>query len=126
MPTNECIPFYDPGATITAQTTAIVTGKRCVGISGNRATDGNISVAHAAAGTRAFGVAAYDAASGAKVPVLRGSGRVVPITCSANIAANAQVEVTTNGQVATLAAGIAIGVCITAATSGNDAQISLY
>lgn len=122
---NECIPFYEPGRRITGHATAAVTGKRFVMISGNRQADGSISVSHATAATKAFGVAVYDAALGEKVGVVRGSGFIVPITAAANLTANQRVEVGANGQAAVLAAGVAVGTVVTGATSGNDAQIAL-
>lgn len=122
---NEAIPFYEPGRRLTAQATANVTGKRFVNISANRQADGSLSVAHATAAGSVFGVAAYDAASGSKVGVLRGSGFVVPVTASGTIAAGARVEVGSNGQAVTLASGIAVGIAVTGATNGNDAQIAL-
>lgn len=134
---NECLPLYDPGATITAAVTAAVTGKRCVAISGgfqsgpglsNTGEGGNIQVAHAAAAGRIFGVAAYDQPTvGAKVPVERGAGKVLPITAGAAIAAGAEVEVGANGQVVTKAAGIPVGVAVGAAAgAGVDCFVSLY
>lgn len=123
---NDCIPLYEPGQDLTGQASANVTGKRCLKISGNRTADGNIAVAHADAAGRICGVAKYDAASGKKVGVLRGSGRVVPITLSANVAAFQEVEVTANGQVGPLAAGVAIGYAITAGVAAADGQICLY
>jgi predicted RecA/RadA family phage recombinase len=122
---NECLPYYEPGRRVTCQATATVTGKRFVNVSANRQTDGSISVAHATAAGSVFGVSAYDAATGEKVGVLRGSGFVVPVTAGGTIAAGARVEVGTNGQAVTLAAGIAVGICVTGATNGNDAQIAL-
>ncbi|MGW3608948.1 capsid cement protein [Micromonospora sp. NPDC005163] len=122
---NECIPFYEPGRRITCHATAGVTGCRFVMISGNRQADGSISVAHATAATKAFGVAAYDAATGEKVGIVRGSGFIVPVTAAANLTANQRVEVGANGQAAVLAAGIAVGTVVTGATSGNLAQIAL-
>lgn len=122
---NECIPFYEPGRRVTCHATAAVIGKRFVMVSGNRQADGSISVAHATAATKAFGVTAYDAALGEKVGVLRGSGFIVPVTAAANLTANQRVEVGANGQAAVLAAGIAVGTVVTGATTGNDAQIAL-
>lgn len=122
---NECIPFYEPGRRVTCHATAGVTGKRFVGISGNRQTDGSVSVAHATAAGAAFGVAAYDAATGEKVGVLRGSGFVVPVTAAATLTAGQRVEVGANGQAAVLASGIPVGIVVTGATSGTDAQIAL-
>ena len=116
---------YDPGTDITGKASAAVTGKRFLKISGNR-SDGNISVAHADAGGRVCGVSKYDAASGALVGVMRGSSRVVHVTAGGAIAAFAEVEAGANGVAITKASGIAVGYAITAATSGGDAEISLY
>ncbi|GAA2516712.1 capsid cement protein [Winogradskya humida] len=123
---NECIPFFEPGRRLNGHATAAVIGKRFVAISGNRQSDGTISVAPAAAASKAFAVAVQDAAIGEKPGLLRGPGFIVPVTAGAAIAAGAQVEVGTAGQAITLASGIAVGVAITAATSGTDAQIALY
>lgn len=123
---NECLPYYEPGKRITCHATAGITGKRFVMVSGNRQSDGSISVSHATAALKVFGVSAYDAASGKKVGVLRGSGFIVPVTAGGTIAANAEVEVGTNGQAVTLASGKAVGIAVTGATNGNDAQIALY
>lgn len=122
---NELIPFKEPGADVTGTTSVAVTGKRCLAITGNMQTDGTLTVAHAAAGGRICGVAKYDAASGKRVGIARGP-KVVPITAGAAIAAFAEVEVGTNGQVVTKAAGVAIGYVETAATSGGDARVCLY
>lgn len=122
---NECISIYEPGRDITGRASAAVTGKRFLKISGNRSS-GNIAVAPADAAGRVCGVAKYDAASGDIVGVLRGKDRVVPVTAGGNIAAFAEVEVGANGQAITKASGVAVGYAVTAATSGNDAEISLY
>jgi hypothetical protein len=71
-------------------------------------------------------VSKYDAAVGDLVGVARGNSRVTYVTAGANIAAFAEVEVGTNGQAITKASGIAVGYAVTAATSGGDAEISLY
>ncbi len=122
---NENPGVYEPGKDLTCHASAAITGKRFVAISGSR-TGGNITVAHATAAGRAFGVSKYDAASGTKVGVHRGNSRVTFVTAQANIAAGAEVEVGTNGQAVTKSAGIAVGFAVTAATTGNDAEISLY
>jgi hypothetical protein len=70
--------------------------------------------------------AKWDAATGQLVGIARGSKSVVPIKASGAITAFAEVEVTSAGQVAPKASGVAIGYAITAASSGDDAQISLY
>jgi predicted RecA/RadA family phage recombinase len=135
MNDNPCIPFYEPGKSITCQASATVTGKRFVAISGNRqsgpalstATDGgNYLVAPAGAGVRAFGVSGHDAASGEKVKVRRGSGWVLPVTAGGTITAGAEVECDSVGRAIALASGKALGIATTGATSGNDAEIALY
>ena len=135
MPTNVCMPYYEPGARLTADATAAVTGKRFVVISADRlsgpglnnATDGgNIRVAPAGAGVRALGVAEYDAGTGTKVGVIATPGTVVPVTAGGAIAAGAEVQCDATGQAITLAAGKALGLCLSAAAGGADAQIKLY
>jgi hypothetical protein len=122
---NDNIGVYEPGRDITGRASATVVGKRFLKISGNRSS-GNIAVAHADAAGRVCGVSKYDAASGDIVGVARGNSRVTFVTAAANIAAFAEVEVGSNGQAITKASGVAVGYAVTAATSGNDAEISLY
>lgn len=116
---------YAPGADVTAIATTAVLAKRLVGISGNR-SGGNLAVAPCPAAGRAFGVAKDDAAVGELVSVARSAGRIVLVRAAGTITANAEVEVGAAGQVITKASGIAIGYAVTGATSGTDAQISLY
>jgi hypothetical protein len=112
-----------------------VTGKTFVRISANRqagpglntsTSGGNVTVAPATAAAKPFGVASYDGAVGDIIDIQTAPGRVVPVTASGAIAAGAQVEVGTGGVVVTLASGIAVGMCLSATTDGNDAQIKLY
>jgi hypothetical protein len=125
---NECIPLYRPGADLTTLTTAAVTGKTFVSISGgvNAATGGLISVATATAATKAFGVAVADAASGARVAVITGPGQVVPVTAGGTITAGQEVEVGGSGRAVVLASGKAAGLAVSAGTSGNDVFVRLY
>ncbi|KWW97407.1 hypothetical protein LI90_4379 (plasmid) [Carbonactinospora thermoautotrophica] len=123
MANNPAVPFWEPGQSISCKTTAAVTGKRFVAISGNGAGS-NPLVAHASAGGRIFGVAAFDAASGAVVSVLRGG--VVPVTAASAITAGQEVEVGANGQAAPKSAGVAVGVAVFDASPGADAAIALY
>lgn len=122
---NELHPFKEPGADVTGTTSAAVTGKRCLAITGNIQADGTLTVAHATAGGRICGVAKYDAASGKRVGIARGP-KVVPIAAGGAIAAFAEVEVGADGQVITKASGVAIGYVETAAASGSDARVNLY
>jgi hypothetical protein len=125
---NEAIPLFRPGSDVTCLTTGAVTGKRLVGVSATvDATTGLIKVAHAGAGVRALGVAAYDAASGARVPVIAGPGTIVHVTSGAAITAGAQVEVGTTGRAITLASGVAVGHALsTAAGADVDVLVRLY
>lgn len=122
---NENVGVYEPGADITCVTSANVTGKRFVKISGSR-TNGAITVNHATAAGRVFGVSKYDAANGKPLGVMRGNSRVVFVTAGADITAFAEVEVGTNGQAVPKSSGVAVGYAVTGATSGGDAEISLY
>ncbi|MBF6328739.1 capsid cement protein [Nocardia transvalensis] len=122
---NECRPLFRPGKDITALTTANVTGKTFVDISAAPdATTGILKVATAVAGARALGVAAFDAASGNTVAVLRGG--VVEVTAGAAITAGAEVEVNASGRAITLASGKAVGkACSSAAANGDTIFVAL-
>lgn len=117
---------YDPGATITGEATATVTARTFVAISGNRTAGGNIAVAPASAAGRICGVAGNDSAIGGLVTVVRGNSRVVKVTAGGNITAGAEVEVGSAGKAVAKSEGIAVGYAITGASSGADAEISLY
>lgn len=120
------IDVYNPGRDLTAVATDDITAKRFVRISGNRASSGNITVAHATAGGRIAGVAADDAAKDAIVLVARGNARVVKVTAGGPIAAFAEVEVGADGKAITADTGHAVGYAVTAAAPGTDAHISLH
>lgn len=120
---------------VTVKASAAITGKRMVAPSGNRSggpalsTDLNnvYTMAHAGAGTKAFGVAKYDIASGALGGVIGTPGRRVIATAGAAIAAGAEVEVGTAGKVITLASGKPVGLCLSAAAGDlSDCEIKLY
>lgn len=124
---NECTPLFRPGADVTCLTTGAVTGSTFVDISATRdTTEGLIKVATATAAGLSFGVAAYDAASGARVPVIRGKGSVVPVTAGGTIAFGAEVEVGTGGKAVTIASGKARGRAVEAGTNNNPVMIELY
>lgn len=134
MPSNVMI---QTGQTcdVTARASAAVTGKRMVAPSGNRTggpalstnTENVYTMAHAGAGAKAFGVAKYDAASGAEFGVIGTPGRRVIVTAGAAIAAGAEVEVGATGKVITLASGKAVGLCLSAAAGDlSDCEIKLY
>lgn len=114
---------YSPGADLTAEATATVVARRFVRISGDRATAGNLSVAHATAAGRAFGVAKHDAATGELLGVARDG--VVKVTTAGAIAAGVDVEVGADGKAVTRTAGVVVGYAINGAASGADAEIAL-
>ena len=120
---NEAKPLFRPGADVTVKTTAAVTGKTFVAVSGNRDSDGLIKCATAAGAAKAFGVAARDVASGDVGLVLRGG--IVNVTAGGAIAAGAQVEVGAGGKAVTLASGVAVGHAVETGTSNNDVLIAL-
>jgi hypothetical protein len=122
---NECIPLYRPGLDITAVTTGAVTGKTFVDYSA-ALTTGLVSVNTASAAGKVCGVAAYDAASGARVAVIRGKGQIVPVTAGGTIAALAEVEVGASGRPVTFSAGVKVGRALSAGTSGNEMFVELY
>lgn len=119
----EAIPYWKPGQQPTCHAGGAITGKRLVKISGTP-QEGNPQVVQATAAAKAFGVAAFDAASGAKVTVIKDG--IVPITAGGSITAGAEVESDASGQVVTLASGKAVGQILNTVTSGQDAMVDLY
>ena len=125
---NECIPLHEVGP-LTCVTTAAVTGKRFVGVSGaaNPTTGVLTGVAHATAAAKALGVAVRDTASGGRVAVELRPGTIVPVTCSAAITAGAEVEVATGGKAVTKSAGVAVGQALsTTGAADTDVFVKLY
>lgn len=134
---NAILPLYDDADHLTGRATAAIGGGRFVVISGDleaspilsasapSTSGGNMKIAQAGAGARALGVAAYDAAAdGDKIHVYTGR-QVVPMVAGANITAGVQVESDANGKPITLASGIANGIAVSTATSGNVVYIAL-
>jgi len=99
-------PVYANGAKpFTATTSAAVTGGRVLAASGN----GTVAHAGTPASTVACGVAAHDAASGAKVSVWPLEGVVHELEAASAINALAGVQTQANGQVETVTTSIAAG-----------------
>ncbi|MBT2273883.1 capsid cement protein [Rhodococcus qingshengii] len=125
---NECIPFYSPGLDLTVQVTAAVKGKTFLNITG--AFDpvaGTVAKANtAAAAGLVIGVASRDAASDARVAVIRGPGRIVPVTAGGAIAAGDEVEVGAGGKAVKLASGKAVARAWSAGVNNGDVAVSLY
>ena len=124
MPKNVCTPLFTPGKNVSVILTANVVGKTFVDVSAAPDVNGTIKAATAAAGARAFGVAAYDGATGELIPAIRGG--IVPVTAGGTIAVGADVEVGAAGKAITLASGKAVGKAVKAGTNGADVLIALY
>lgn len=126
--------YYTPGQEISGiVTTTAVIGKRFVKVNANRvagpllntsAAGGNIAIAPATAAGAGLGVARWDGAVGAIVPVV--TAGVVPVTATGAIAAGVEVEIAAAGTVSTYSAGIKVGYCVSGAADTADAQIKLY
>lgn len=138
MPANVCVPLFEGHKPITRRASAAVTGKTFVSVSADIQSGpaitttalpttwdgGNIQVATTGAGLKSEGVAAYDAASGAVLPVY-GGGNVVPVTAGATITAGQQVQSDASGKAIPLASGIALGVAETSAANAADCFVRL-
>lgn len=128
MSTTLRSPFvYEPPAhEITAEATAAVTERQLVAVSGNRTPGGNVAVAPAGAGARAFGVAVWTAASGQLVRIARGG--VVKVTAgAAAINAGDPIASDTNGHAVTATGTAAvIGLAINGAAAGAVAEVAFY
>lgn len=109
----EVIAYLDPGADITVEATAALTGGRCVGMPASVNPGGSAGISDTGDGTPLcglppagdpiLGVASTDCAIGRKVNVMR--EKTVPIECSAAVAAGAYVMTGADGRVATRTAG---------------------
>ena len=112
MPTDTLIAYFEDGDHVTATATATIVGKTFVDISGNLA----------------FGVAEYDAASGAWLGVRRAG--IIPVTCGAvALVAGVEVMSDSSGNAVvwdTVIAHRPLGKCLNATNPGNDAMIALY
>lgn len=145
--TNECIPLeegpYTKVRTVHVVTTGVtgkcfvgpITGRQSGGLAGLAADplaagDGSdYTVAGPpSAGGAVSGVASWDAASGTKVPIISGTGTVLPVTCSAAVAQGALLKVDAAGKVLTATTGTRIvGKALVAqATPGADVEVELY
>jgi uncharacterized protein DUF2190 len=140
MSAKACIPLFKDGKDISGHTTAAVVGKTFADISGNIQSGpeitsvslpetydgGNFEVAGCEAKKRAIGVFAYDAASGVTVPIMRGSGLILPVVAGGAITAGEEVEVGAESKAVKIGSGVAVGKAYTTAASGKDCYVSLY
>lgn len=124
---NECIPLYTPGATVTAEVAAAdVKGKTFVDLSGGMA-GGLPKVKTATAASLKWGVAVRDGKVGGRVPVIRAKGVILPVTAGAAFAAGDELEVGAGGKAVKFNAGTKVGRALDAATAADkDVFIELY
>jgi predicted RecA/RadA family phage recombinase len=134
---NDCIPLFEPGDRVTGLAAANpVVGKTFVALdvtAGNKWTGPAISdvkhpdiaVVTATADGPVFGVAAYDAAKGATVTVIRGQSMIVPVTTGTAITAGQNVSTDGAGKAKPAAAGTVVGIAINDAAVGADCYIDL-
>jgi hypothetical protein len=123
MPSNTAIPFFRIGDNLTGKVTGgDVTGKKFVQYAaGGRAGQPNIKPA--AAKSRPAGVAGHDQVVGGYVHFLHAG--VVPVTATADILADAQVQISADGGVETFTDGYIVGTCIAGVSAGAEAPIHL-
>lgn len=128
---GEVLAFYDPGADISVIFTGAggIVGGRLVGIPAAPDAGGSAGISDTGtglakvgfpvAGGWCLGVASHDAAQNGIVNIMR-APKVVPVECSAAVAAGAEFMAGTDGRCSTFAAGAAVqpvGRNIGAATS---------
>lgn len=141
---NECIPHFEASYTqkMTVHFLAAVTGKMFVGPltspqSGwsSLATDplatgdgSNMQCAGPpAAGGQVGGVAGWDIALGAKGPVVRGAGTILPVTSGAAVSIGDELQVDNQGRVIPYSTGRKVGKAHSAAgAAGTDVVVELY
>lgn len=126
-----CVERYPVGRDITAYVVTSVTEKTFVKISGtrkSRALGSNYGVAPATAAGAAFGVAKETVASGSDLTVgVHGPGKIVPVTTgTGGVTAGQEVEIATGGVVVTYSSGIKVGMALTTASAGADADVRIY
>ena len=120
--TNECIPYFEAAYTqkITVHAGYAMTGKTfCGPITSHQGSGpglapdplatgdgGNLQCPAApTAGGQVGGVIGWDVASGAKAPIIRGHGTMVPVTSGGAVAVGDLLAVDTQGRVVTASAG---------------------
>jgi molybdopterin-binding protein len=127
---NESIPLFRPGQDISATASAAVVGKRFVSLTGGllplTSPKTLPTAAHATAAQGIAGVSSYDAPSGSRFAIQRGTGLVVTVTAGGNFAALSEVEVGANGKAVVKASGVAVGRAWSAGSTDTDCFVELY
>jgi hypothetical protein len=113
---GEYAPIFEGLPPYTSTASATVTAGNVLEVSAS----GTVAPAGAAS-VKVVGVALFDAATNALVTISRGG--VQELVATGTVTQGEQVEAAASGTVRTLAAGRAIGVALTTATTGNKVQI---
>ena len=142
---NECIPTKEAAYTqkITVHAGYAITGKTVVcpltsrqsgglgGLAPDPLATGDganiLCPALPSAGGIVGGVASWDVASGAKCPVIRGAGTMLPVTAGAAVAVGNELQVDATGRVVPYTSGRKVGIAHSAAgAAGTDVEVELY
>ncbi|MGP9611112.1 DUF2190 domain-containing protein [Corynebacterium sp. AOP36-E1-14] len=117
---------YNDGSDITAEANAAVVGKTFAAVAGDMTAEGLLSVKPAATGNNTVGVVKYDADTGEKVGLARGSSRVITVTAGGAITAGDEVAVGAGGKAVKATEGaVAVGYSVNTVKAGADALVSL-
>lgn len=115
-------PIFTPGKSVSATTSAAVTGGQLLAVSGT----GTVGPAGAASAA-AVGVAAQDAISGARVTYY--TGGVQELVAAANVTAGQTLETAAAGQVTPHTNGAndsnIVGIALTTAASGAKVRVQM-
>jgi hypothetical protein len=126
MSATEAIPYYEPGARITARASGgDVIAKRVVQITQGWGNGDVIGVMHCSTPDKGIAVAVQNALDGEITSVVMDG--IVPLTASEDIVAGQEVGVTADGQIGSpAAAGEELGVALSSTTvSGGDVMVRL-
>ena len=105
MPTNECIPYFEPGVNPTGKCASTVRGCRIVSLasqpSGGFVGTENPNIQECAGATQVpIAVAKYDGATGDQIPIMAlRSGAIVPLTVGASVTAGELVMSDSQGRI---------------------------
>lgn len=121
----DSVPKLDPGNSRTVVARTAVVGGRFVSLSiGVAAVEGLPQVDHTAAGARAYGVSAQDAAPTARITAFKGN-QVARVEAGAALAHGQPVQSDATGRAIPLAAGVQTGWCEADTAVGAHAPIAL-
>jgi hypothetical protein len=140
---NECIAYYEAAYTqkLTVHFDLAVVGKTFCGPLTSRQSGPGLAADPLAtgdggnyrcagpplAGGQVGGVVGWDVATGAKGPVIRGAGTVLPVTSGAAVAVGDELQVDVQGRVVPFVAGRKVGKAHSAAGgAGTDVEVELY